>query len=95
MANPTNNKTDRKRQLMQIPGVGKAIADDLLNLGIEQVSDLKGQDPELLYDKLCKLQGTQVDRCMLYVFRCAVYYASEPHPSPEKLKWWYWKDESS
>ena len=23
---------------------------------------------------------------------CAVYYATEPNPDPEKLKWWNWKN---
>jgi hypothetical protein len=29
---------------------------------------------------------------MLYVFRTAVYYASNSKHDPEKLKWWNWKD---
>jgi hypothetical protein len=29
---------------------------------------------------------------MLYVLRCAVYYASTDDPNPERLKWWNWKD---
>jgi hypothetical protein len=33
-----------------------------------------------------------VDRCVLYVFRCAVYFASEAEHDPELLKWWNWKD---
>jgi len=32
---------------------------------------LKNQDPEILYRRLCDYHGTRVDRCMLYVFRCA------------------------
>jgi hypothetical protein len=27
---------------------------------------------------------------MLYVFRCAVYYASNETHEPERLKWWNW-----
>ncbi|NIV18422.1 MAG: pathogenicity locus, partial [Woeseiaceae bacterium] len=30
----------------------------------------------------------------LYVFRCAVYYASEEDHDPELLKWWNWTDTS-
>jgi hypothetical protein len=30
--------------------------------------------------------------CVLYVFRCAVYYTSHEHHEPELLKWWSWKD---
>jgi hypothetical protein len=29
---------------------------------------------------------------VLYVFRCAVYFAETPQPDAERLKWWHWKD---
>ena len=45
-----------------------------------------------LYEELCDLQGTRVDRCMLYVFRCAVHCATHPKAGPERRKWWNWKD---
>ncbi len=80
------------RQLRTIPGVGKSIARDLLNLGIRSVRDLKGKNPETLYRKLCQKQGMPVDRCMLYVFRCAVYYASYKRHQPRLLLWWNWKN---
>jgi pathogenicity locus Cdd1 protein len=83
------------REFRQVPGVGKSIAEDLWNLGLRSVSDLKNQDPEDLYLRLCAFQGTHVDRCMLYVFRCAVYYASNDNHDPELLKWWSWKDSQS
>ena len=51
-----------------------------------------GRDPEELYRRECLLKGFQEDRCALYVWRTAVYYAEHPDPEPEKLKWWYWKD---
>ena len=80
------------KEFRQIPGVGKSIAIDLWNLGLRSVQDLRDQDPEELYDRLCIQQATHVDRCMLYVFRCAVYYASHETHDPELLKWWKWKD---
>jgi Pathogenicity locus len=80
------------KEFRQIPGVGKSIAEDLWNLGLRSESNLKNEDPEALYTKLCAYQGTHVDRCMLYVFRCAVYYASNDVYDAELLKWWYWKD---
>lgn len=79
-------------ELQQIPGVGPSIAQDLLDLGVERVADLRGADPEELYERLCVRRGTHVDRCVLYVFRCAVYYAGHDVHEPEKLKWWNWKD---
>ena len=81
-----------RSELLEIPGVGPAVRADLEALGIGSVADLRGRDPEALYRALCELRGGRIDRCMLYVFRCAVYYASAPEPSPDKLKWWTWKD---
>ena len=84
---------DTLHALRGIPGVGKKTAYDLVMVGIRSVSDLVGRDPEELYGALCERTGKKVDRCMLYVFRCAVYYASTERPDPELLKWWAWKDD--
>jgi len=80
------------KALTVIPGVGKSIANDLWNIGIKKIDDLRQQDPEVLYDLSNRYAGVVQDRCLLYVFRCAVYYASEKRHDPEKLKWWNWKD---
>jgi len=80
-------------ELTRIPGVGPSIARDLFELGISRVSDLRNSQPEQMYAELCEQAGRSVDRCVLYVFRCAVYYASESAHQPELLKWWNWKDE--
>lgn len=82
----------RECDLQKIPGVGKNIAEDLLNIGIRTVEDLKGKDPEELYQRDCIYKGYQEDRCQLYVFRSAVYFAEHEEHEAEKLKWWYWKD---
>lgn len=79
-------------QLRTIPGVGKSIAMDLYDLGIKGISDLKGKSPENLYERRCKQQGLRIDPCLLYTFRCAVYFASHKKHNPELLKWWNWKD---
>ncbi|MDH4183569.1 MAG: helix-hairpin-helix domain-containing protein [Nitrospinota bacterium] len=78
--------------LRSIPGVGKAIEKDLISLGITNPGDLMGKDPEKLYLRLCALQGRDVDRCMLYVLRCAIYFVTEQKHDAELLKWWNWKD---
>jgi hypothetical protein len=82
------------KELTIIPGVGKSIANDLWNIGIRSVSALKGKNPEVLYDLSNTFAGIKQDRCLLYVFRCAVYFATTPksEQEPEKLKWWSWKD---
>jgi len=78
--------------LQTIPGVGPNIARDLTDIGIRQVSDLKDKDPRQMYDDLCALRKQRIDRCVLYVFRCAKYYASNESHEPDLLKWWNWKD---
>jgi len=81
-------------ELSRIPGVGPSIASDLYVLGIREVAELRGRNPESLYRRFCEHTGQNVDRCLLYVFRCAVYFASETKHDPELLKWWNWKDGS-
>jgi hypothetical protein len=83
------------KKLQQIPGVGKSIAVDLYSIGIHSLIELENKDPEELYSRLCAKKGTRIDRCMLYVFRCAVYYASHKKHNPKLLKWWNWKDKKT
>lgn len=87
-----SNKSQIIKDLQVIPGIGKSIAQDLYNIGITKVSDLKNKDPEKLYATSNKLAGTVQDRCLLYTFRCAVYFASHAKHDPKLLKWWNWKD---
>jgi len=79
--------------LQRIPGIGPSLAADLRSLGIREVVELRGRDPQALYDQLCEKTGQRQDPCVLYTFRCAVYYASNSRHDPELLKWWNWKDQ--
>jgi hypothetical protein len=81
--------------LQIIPGVGSSIAHDLWLLGIREVSDLVDKVPEEMYAQSCELAGVQIDRCLLYVYRCAVYFAQHSEHDLELLKWWNWKDPST
>jgi hypothetical protein len=65
---------------------------DLHAIGIFKIEDLIGKDPMDLFEQSNRIAGIVQDRCLLYVFRCAVYYAETKNPDPEKLKWWNWKD---
>ena len=85
------NKEKVLQELQTIPGVGKSISLDLWNLSIRSVRALKNKNPEVLYRKHCIQVGQPVDRCLLYVFRCAVYYASHENHDPALLLWWNWK----
>ena len=83
---------NKNNEFQQIPGVGPNIAQDFVDLGFSRISDLKNQNPELMYENLCKTRQQYIDRCVLYVFREAVYYTSHEKHDPELLKWWNWKD---
>lgn len=82
------------KELRTIPGIGKACAIDLWNIGIRSVSDLINQNPRILYKRLNEFTGVTHDICMLYTFRCAVYFATEQEHDQQKLNWWYWKDKN-
>jgi hypothetical protein len=78
--------------LQRIPGIGPSLAADLRRLGYRRVTALRRADPEAMYRRLCRLTGTRQDPCVLYAFRCAVYFASRSRHRPELLQWWNWKD---
>lgn len=80
------------KEFCKIPGVGPSISRDFIDLGFSCVGDLSKQSAEDLYLKLCELRGEKIDRCVLYVFRCAIYFSENKDHDPEKLKWWNWKD---
>ena len=82
------------KTLQTIPSIGKACSLDLWNIGIRDISDLAGQNPVDLYEQLNSYSGVTQDICLLYTFRCAVYYASEDIHEKEKLNWWYWKNKN-
>lgn len=87
-------KEEAIKELTIIPGVGKSLATDLWNIGITSITDLKGQNPEKLYNLSNTYAGKVQDRCVLYTFKCAIYFADTPKEEQkiEKLKWWNWKD---
>ena len=92
MENPKLNQKEVLKELRKIPGIGKSISLDLWDIGIRKISDLMDKNPALLYKRSNKLAGVIQDPCLLYTFRCAVYFASEKNLRKEKLNWWYWKD---
>ena len=78
--------------LQKIPGIGKNMEKHLNNLGFYTIESLKNADPEQMYELDKQLNGGKLDRCVLYVYRLAVYYSENDEHDAEKLKWWNWKD---
>ncbi len=54
-----------KSELCQIPGVGPKMASYLEQQGSHTLADLKGKDPQEIYEKDCAAKGFRVDPCTL------------------------------
>jgi hypothetical protein len=70
--------------LTDIPNVGPAIARKLLRLDVRSAEDLRGRDPDELFERLCALDGRRHDPCLLDTFVAAVAYADGGPARP----WW-------
>ena len=72
--------------LRALPNIGPAIARKLMRLGIERPDDLRGQDAEQLFRRLCDLDGRRHDPCLLDTFVAAVDHANGAPARP----WWHY-----
>ena len=91
-AAPPDDPAQREswKAFQELGSVGPACAKDFLLLGFKKVADLKGQDPNKLYTRLCELTKSRQDPCVEDVLRCAVAQAENPR-LPKKWKdWWTW-----
>ena len=71
-------------RLEQLPNIGPALAADLRSIGIAQPSELRGQDPYALYQKLCRATGQRHDPCVLDTFMAATDFMRGAQAAP----WW-------
>jgi hypothetical protein len=72
--------------LTTLPNVGPAVARALRRLGIERSDDLRGQDGEDLFERLCAMDGRRHDPCLLDTFVAVVDHA---HGAPARPWWAY------
>jgi hypothetical protein len=70
--------------LEDVPNVGRAIAADLVRLGIRAPRELVGRDPYALYDELNRVTGLRHDPCLLDTFIAAVRFMEGAPARP----WW-------
>lgn len=82
-------KNSSRNNLEFIPNVGPAIAGKLRLLGYKTQSDLKGEDPYAMHQKLIELTGKHHDPCLLDVFISAVSFCNGNPPKP----WWEFTEE--
>ena len=71
-------------KLEDIPNIGKAIAADLREIGIQQPQQLLMQEPLTIYLKLAVQMGKRLDPCVLYTLMAARNFMQ----SGESVSWW-------
>ena len=71
-------------RLREIPNVGPKMAATLLKLGVAQLQDAAGRDPDEMYKELCSLDAKRRDPCVRDVFAAVVSQAEGHPPRP----WW-------
>jgi hypothetical protein len=84
-------------RLTSIPGIGKTFERDFARIGILDVAQLRGADPDALYARLAQAnadEGNRTSRNYLYVIRMAVYFADGGREAA-KLKWSAWTDKAT
>ena len=70
--------------LEAIPNIGPAVAGYLREVGINQPTDLLGQDPYVLFQQLRGQTGVNYDPCLLDTFIAATRFMAGDPPQP-----WY------
>jgi hypothetical protein len=81
---PTDPDQAVMRELQKMPNIGKACAKDLLLLGIRSCEELKGRDPDELYQSLCEKTGQRHDPCVWDTLASVVHFAE----TGERKPWW-------
>jgi len=82
--NPSKVVRENIRKLTDLPNIGKASAADLELLGIVKPSDLVGQDPYKMYERLCIKTGVRHDPCVIDVFISVTSFINGDEPKV----WW-------
>jgi hypothetical protein len=81
---PKAKSADDCERLEQLPNVGPALAADLRLIGIQRPAELRGQDPLVLYRRLCEATGQRQDPCVLDTFMAVTDFMRGAAAAP----WW-------
>jgi len=82
MHQPT--KSNILKKLTTLPNVGKAIAADLLSIGISSPDDIKGKDPLKIFNELKQVMNQRHDPCVYYTLLSVQHFMD----TGESLPWW-------
>jgi hypothetical protein len=70
--------------LMRIPRMDVAAARNFIDIGIQEIYELQGRAPEVLFEE-AKLKDSNIPEDRIRYFRMAVYYAENPDPDHAKM----------
>ncbi len=82
--NPSKVDRTRLTRLVDLPNIGKAMAEDFRLIGIRTPDDLVGQNAFDLYAALCSATDSRQDPCVLDVFMSVVSFMN----GGPALPWW-------
>jgi Pathogenicity locus len=71
-------------QLTDLPNIGKAIAADLMAIGIRSPADLKGRDSLQIFKELKSVMGHRHDPCVYYTLLSVEHFLL----TGVSLPWW-------
>jgi hypothetical protein len=78
----------------RIPGMNITTARDLMDLGFQDIDELRGRSPEALFEEIREIRPKSPDDLINYL-RLAVYFAETDEPDPLLLEAWKWADPDS
>ncbi|KQV92446.1 helix-hairpin-helix domain-containing protein [Pelomonas sp. Root1237] len=76
-------------KLTDIPNIGKAVAADLVQLGLPTPAHVKAMDPFKTYDRLRDPMGQRHDPCVLDTFMAAHDFMNGGPAQP----WWHFTEQ--
>jgi hypothetical protein len=82
----------KERELAHLVSIGPAMLRDFRMLGVHSVAQLADEEPQELYERLCRITGKPEDPCVLDVFSAAVAQARDAELPPAQRQWWYWSE---
>ena len=86
MKNPDRETVSR---LIELPNIGKAMAEHLRSIGIDHPKQLIGKEAFELYETFCAVSGKRQDPCIIDVFMSVIYFMEGDDPLP----WWAFTQE--
>lgn len=85
------SETRLRTELQPMRHLWPGIEADLIGLGVNSLMDLRGRDPEELFNTYCTYTRQQHDLCIFDMFTSLVTFARTGEPRP----WWrYTRDRS-